>query len=86
MRLFSTKALRFDAQGMDSVYIQARSFATVPDWVESTRLYELALKDGTIEVVNGAAASAEIEKAMADNMPVGPKRSRVTGGPAEAVS
>lgn len=88
MRIFSTKAFRFDTPGETSVSVQARAFATVPDWVQSTRLFQLALQDEAITIVTGAQMAADVEQAMADGMaPTGAKRSRVTSAPAtEAVN
>jgi hypothetical protein len=80
VRIFSTKAYRFDAPGETSVSVTARAFSSVPDWAEQTRLFQLGLKDGSITILTGAQSSAEVEKAMAESLASSsaPKRTRVT--------
>lgn len=61
MRIFTKKALRFRG-GDKAVSVAALSFADVPDWVQKDPLFGLAVKEGTIEIVNSKADERNVEK------------------------
>ena len=61
MRIFTKKAFQFEKQNTKSVITKAMNFQDVPDWVKDTLLFELALKDGSIQVIADTKQQKELE-------------------------
>ncbi|MFP3391010.1 hypothetical protein [Brevibacillus sp. SIMBA_040] len=63
MRIFSKKTLQFDDPNKQepSVVVRAQDFATVPEWVLKSSMYQLASADGTVSIVETRADVAAIE-------------------------
>ena len=65
MRIFAKKAFRFDhpdgRNAAEPVYAQALSFHDVPDWVEKSRMFQLATLDGDVTVVETKAQEIAAE-------------------------
>ncbi|WP_289141543.1 hypothetical protein [uncultured Brevibacillus sp.] len=63
MRIFSKKTLQFDDPNKQEppVVVRAQDFATVPDWVVKSSMYQLASADGTVSIVETRADVAAIE-------------------------
>lgn len=61
MRIFTKKAFQFEKQNVPSVITKAMAFQNVPDWVKNTLLFELALKDGSVQVLADTKQQKELE-------------------------
>ena len=61
MRIFTKKAFQFEKQNMPAITTKAMSFQDVPDWVKDTLLFELALKDGSVQVIADTKQQKELE-------------------------
>jgi hypothetical protein len=61
MRIFAKKAFRFRG-GDKAVTVAALSFADVPEWIKKDPLFALAVKEGSIEIINGKADERNAEK------------------------
>lgn len=61
MRIFTKKAFQFEKQNMSAVITKAMAFQEVPDWVRDTLLFQLALKDGSIQVIADTKQQKELE-------------------------
>jgi hypothetical protein len=61
MRIFAKKAFRFRG-GDKAVSVAALSFADVPDWVKKDPIFALAVKEGSIELINSKADERSVEK------------------------
>lgn len=63
MRIFSKKTLQFDDPNKQEppVVVRAQDFATVPEWVVNSSMYQLASADGTVSIVETRADVAAIE-------------------------
>lgn len=61
MRIFTKKAFQFEKQNVAPVITKAAAFQDVPDWVKNTLLFELALKDGSIQVLADMKQQKELE-------------------------
>lgn len=75
MRVYSKATLRFDdPDGQEpSVKVRARDVgATLPDWVTKSKMFQLATKDGTLEVIQSNQDAAAAEKKAADETNVKP--------------
>ena len=61
MRIFTKKAFQFEKQNVPPVITKAMAFQNVPDWVKNTLLFELALKDGSVQVLADTKQQKELE-------------------------
>lgn len=66
MRIYTTKSLKFDHPAgkgtAEPVVTRARSFATVPDWVEDSNMFKLASREqDTLTVVRNKTDELEAE-------------------------
>lgn len=61
MRIFTKKAFQFEKQNMSTITTKAMTFQDVPDWVKNTLLFELALKDGSVQVIADTKQQKELE-------------------------
>ena len=61
MRIFTKKAFQFEKQNMSTITTKAMTFQDVPDWVKNTLLFELALKDGSVQVLADTKQQKELE-------------------------
>ena len=61
MRIFTKKAFQFEKQNVPPVITKAVAFQDVPDWVKNTLLFELALKDGSIQILADMKQQKELE-------------------------
>lgn len=61
MRIFTKKAFQFEKQNMSAITTKAMAFQDVPDWVKDTLLFELALKDGSVQVIADTKQQKELE-------------------------
>ena len=61
MRIFARKTYEFDLDGRKYV-TQPLGFMDLPDAVEKTRLFRLAVADGSIEVLDTARRQKQAEK------------------------
>ena len=60
MRVFSKKSFKFD-NGDKSFYLKLMSFSDAPNWIRDTALFKLAIKDGSIEVIESKEQSKQLE-------------------------
>ena len=67
MRIFSKKAYKFEVADQKAVCVQAQGFADVPDWVKNTKLFQLAKKEGSIQVIETKEKQKEVENGGDDN-------------------
>ncbi|GIO06220.1 hypothetical protein J31TS6_22480 [Brevibacillus reuszeri] len=70
MRIFSKKTLQFDDPNKQEppVVVRAQDFATVPEWVLKSSMYQLASADGTVSIVETRADVAAIENAETEKL------------------
>ena len=61
MRIFTKKAFQFEKQNVPPVITKAMAFQNVPDQVKNTLLFELALKDGSVQVLADTKQQKELE-------------------------
>ena len=61
MRIFTKKAFQFEKQNTKSVITKAMDFQDVPDWVKNTLLFQLALKDGSVQIIENTKQQKEFE-------------------------
>ena len=77
MKIYTKRSFGFTPPaGTDEkpVVTRAMEFASVPDWVAQTRLFELAAADGNLTVIENAAQAADVEmEANASAPSAGPK-------------
>ncbi|MFC3768368.1 hypothetical protein [Paenibacillus sp. GCM10012303] len=64
MRIFTRKSLQFDhpAGQEPAVVVSAGQFAVVPAWVEKSRMYQLASRDGSVELIESRRDEIEAEE------------------------
>lgn len=75
MRLFARKAFEFENSDGEKAKVRMASFETVPDWVEKTPLFALALKDESIVVITNKEDEKKVEVA-----PENPKSTNTPAG------
>lgn len=61
MRIFTKKAFQFEKQNTKPVITKAMNFQDVPDWVKDTLLFQLALKDGSVQIIENTKQQKEFE-------------------------
>lgn len=61
MRIFTKKAFQFEKQNMPTITTKSMAFQEVPDWVKDTLLFQLALKDGSVQVIADTKQQKELE-------------------------
>ena len=80
MRVFTKKSFRFvHPSGEKSVVTKALSFTELPDWVVKDPMYEWALADGDIEVIQSRSDELKAEKAVTQAPPVESEESVTEG-------
>lgn len=64
MKIFSKKSFQFDHQSGEvaPVVVQHNDFAIVPDWVEESAMFKLALADGDVSIIETKADESATEK------------------------
>ena len=68
MRIFSKKTFRFEKEDEISVEVFAGAFSpNLPDWIAETKLFKLAVKDGSIRIMANKKDEAEFEKELLTN-------------------
>lgn len=75
MRILSKQTLRFDDPNGEqpSVTVKARDlFTEVPDWVVNSDMFQLANRDGTVEVIENKSQESKAEKKAASESNVKP--------------
>ena len=60
MRVFSKKSFKFD-NGAESVYLKLMSFSDAPEWIRNTALFKLAMRDGSIEIIESSEQRKQLE-------------------------
>lgn len=69
MRVFSKLTLRFDDPDKQEPSVTVKALdvaATLPDWVTKSTMFQLATKDGTLEVIESKQQADVAEKKAAD--------------------
>lgn len=61
MRIYARKAFEFENSDGEKAAVKVSSFETVPDWVEKTLLFDLALKDESIVVITNKEDEKKVE-------------------------
>ena len=61
MRIFTKKSFQFEEKNMPAIITKAMTFQEVPAWVETTLLFQLALKDGSVQVIADRKQQKELE-------------------------
>ena len=60
VRIFSRKAIGFRNHETNQIIIaRALNFAELPDWVEKDPMFNWAVQDGTIDVIDGSGPKTE---------------------------
>lgn len=64
MRIYAQKAFRFHhpTNAEPAVMVSPNTFADVPDWVEHSRMFELATRAGALQVTSSPAQERAAEQ------------------------